>query len=116
MTHRLTTAQELVWANLRGHEHAPSKRLVRPVAKRRGFGLFAPAQRDFFFFIHGKLKRFKSGSLMRPITERLIPRAPASAPVVGSRLQRNHGRLFGCNAWLSHECSSLWMIEMKSRG
>jgi hypothetical protein len=50
-----------------------SKRLVRAVAERRRLGLLALAQGDLFLFVYQKLDWLKPSSLMRTITERLIP-------------------------------------------
>ena len=50
-----------------------SERLVRAVAERRGLGLLALAQGDFFFFSYCKLDRLEPGSLVGPVTERLVP-------------------------------------------
>ena len=49
------------------------ERLVRAIAIRRSLGLLAHAQGNFFHFIYCKLDRLDPGSLVRPVTERLVP-------------------------------------------
>jgi hypothetical protein len=86
---------------------ALSQRLVRAVTERRGFGLLAHAQGNFFRFIYCKLDWLDPGSLVGPVTERLIPRSPTLTPIVRSHFQRKHFGLLGCDAWFLHERSSL---------
>ena len=61
--------------NLRKYARLPaqSERRVRAIAERWGLGLLALAQGDFFLFLQCKLDRLEPGSLMRPVTERLVP-------------------------------------------
>ena len=83
------------------------ERLVRAVAIRRSLRMLAHAQGHFFRLIYSKLDRLDPGSLVGSVTERLVPRAPTLTPIVRSLFQRQYFGLFGCNAWLLHECSSL---------
>ena len=74
MAYRSIMAQEITQLNEgAGSLLAQSERLVRPVAIRRGFGLLAHTQGNFFRFIYCKLDRLDSGSLVGPVTERLVP-------------------------------------------
>lgn len=86
---------------------ALSQRCMRTIAERRGFGLLAHAQGDFFRFVYRELDRLDPGSLVRPVTERLVPRSPTLTPIVRSLFQRKHFGLLGCDAWFLHERSSL---------
>ena len=86
--------------------------LVRAVAVRRRLGLLAHAQGDFFRFVYRELDRLDPGSLVRPVTERLVPRSPTLTPIVRSPFQRKHFGLLGCNAWLLHEQASFLIAHV----
>jgi hypothetical protein len=51
------------------------ERLVCAIAVRRSLGLLAHAQGNFFLFSYCKLNRLEPGSLVGPVTERLVPRS-----------------------------------------
>ena len=80
--------------------------LVRAIAIWGSLRLLAHAQGDFFRFVYRELDRLDPGSLVRPVTERLVPRSPTLTPIVRSLFQRKHFGLLGCNAWLLHEQAS----------
>lgn len=57
------------------------------IAVGRRFGVLTLAQRHFFRFVDRKFQRLEPGSFVRPITERLVPRSSARAPVIRACLQ-----------------------------
>ena len=59
-----------------------------------------------FLFSYCKLNRLEPGSLVGPVTERLVPRTSTQTPIVSSRFQRKHFGLLGCNARFLHEQAS----------
>ena len=69
---------------------APSERLMRSVAVWRRFGVLTLTQRHFFGFRDGKFHWLDSGSFMRSVAERLIPRPSAQTPIVRACFQRQH--------------------------
>src|SRR5512143_3847834 len=87
--------------------------LMCAIAEGRRLGLLALAEGDLFLFRYGELDRREAGSFVGSVTKRLVLGAPALTPVVGSRFQRQHSRLLGCNEWFLHQFFSfVWMIEL----
>ena len=74
MVYQTNTAQEVArWNGRPGRLFLKSERLMRPVTEGPRVGLLALAQSHFLLFSQCKLDRLEAGSLMRPVTEWLVP-------------------------------------------